>query len=215
MLTRIRLWPGLGSKLQNQSLINSDWVPLTLELWDLSLQLLIESNTAWNHWNKQLSAVTSNLRSLCWCVCVCSRVCGHISSILQFDRLSGNVKRQVGKGSNEQDVCVYMCIHFMCVCKLENLIHYRVSLEAHERESSLPRLKFIPFLSVPVSLTNRSATRFQTLPQDSHTAHRSWVQALRLRGSILLDVYLSDACVRHQRERVLLWVKLEKTKVRR
>lgn len=62
----LRALLGPNSELQNQAiqLFNSPWVPLTLELWDLSLQALIESNTAWNHWNNELSATTSILRSL-------------------------------------------------------------------------------------------------------------------------------------------------------
>lgn len=66
---------GPNSELHNQAihLFYSPWVPLTLELWDFLLQALIESNTAWNHWDNELSAMTSILRSLrdvCVTVCV-------------------------------------------------------------------------------------------------------------------------------------------------
>ena len=51
------------------------------------------------------------------------------------------------------------------------MIHYGVSLEAHERESSPRVLKFILFLSAPVRLTNPSAARVQTVPEDPGRAH--------------------------------------------
>ena len=51
------------------------------------------------------------------------------------------------------------------------MIHYGVSLEAHERESSPRVLKFILFLSAPVRLTNPSAARVQTIPEDPGRAH--------------------------------------------
>lgn len=74
-----------------------------------------------------------------------------------------------------------VCMHFyyttVCVSFLgqRDLIHYRVSLEAHERESSLWVLKFILFLSAPVRLTNPSAPRVQTIPQDSESTHQSYL----------------------------------------
>ena len=43
------------------------------------------------------------------------------------------------------------------------------------RESSLRVLKFILLLSAPVKLTNPSAARVQTLPQDSPSAHQSYL----------------------------------------
>lgn len=79
-------------------------------------------------------------------------------------------------------MCVFtlehMCVHFyytaVCISlEQRDLIHYRVSLEAHERESSLRVLKFILFLSAPVRLTNPSVPCVQTIPEDSGSTHQS------------------------------------------
>lgn len=74
--------------------------------------------------------------------------------------------------------CVCIFIAWLCVYFPEqrDLIHYRVSLEAHERENSLWVLKFILFLSAPVRLTNPSTSCVQTIPRDSgeHTSILPW-----------------------------------------
>jgi len=57
-------------------------------------------------------------------------------------------------------------------------MHSGVSLEAHERESSLRALKIILFLSAPVRLTNPSAPCVQTVPEDCEG--RTSVQPLAL-----------------------------------
>lgn len=70
-------------------------------------------------------------------------------------------------------MCVSLCVR---VPEERDLIHYRVSLEAHERESSLWVLKFILFLSAPIRLTNPSAACVQMIPEDSESTHQSYLR---------------------------------------
>lgn len=77
------------------------------------------------------------------------------------------------------DTCVRVCVSLCArVPEERDLIHYRVSLEAHERESSLRVLKFILFLSAPIRLTNPSAACVQMIPEDSESTHQSYLRLL-------------------------------------